>query len=528
MTVLVVDDQINVVNGIVSGVDWAGAGVSKVLHAYNAAMARDILENQPVDILLSDIEMPVEDGLSLLRWVRSKGLPVECIFLTAHADFIYAAEALKLGSFDYLLQPARYEEIGGAVRRAVKKVQQDQQEQQIYSYGKAAYRNRDLFLQGILKDWLTGASLQLREILKCFEDLKIPMKEESPVRIVMVHLLRWHDEPWEASPLYAALENISAELFEQLGQGLLLLRLEKTSYLLFLFPKALQNPPGDAVLEAQLVRLFETFQVHLRCDIACYAGASVPIKNAPELTQCLKKMQVDNLSRQGGVFFYKQPESLPPDLTRTDKLPYWKNLLLNGCPKVAEEEICHYLHRAETSGALTHEFLEQFCGDFIQMLTKLPPESNLQNVLAQSEIQAVFSSAAESLENTKVCIREILRRLQFLKGEGNEKRQVDRVVEYIQNHLCDEIRRSDIADAVYLNSDYLSRLFRKETGMSLKEYILREKMKTAQAILRSTSLPVAVVAARVGFENYSYFSQAYKKVIGITPSAERGKHTDAE
>lgn len=121
MTVLVVDDQINVVNGIVSGVDWASAGVSKVLHAYNTAMARDILENQPVDILLSDIEMPVEDGLSLLRWVRSKGLPVECIFLTAHADFIYAAEALKLGSFDYLLQPARYEEIGGAVRRAVKK-----------------------------------------------------------------------------------------------------------------------------------------------------------------------------------------------------------------------------------------------------------------------------------------------------------------------------------------------------------------------------------------------------------------------
>ena len=59
--------------------------------------------------------------------------------------------------------------------------------------------------------------------------------------------------------------------------------------------------------------------------------------------------------------------------------------------------------------------------------------------------------------------------------------------------------------------------------MSLKEYILQEKMKTAQAILRSTSLPVAVVAARVGFENYSYFSQVYKKVIGITPSAARGK-----
>ena len=58
-----------------------------------------------------------------------------------------------------------------------------------------------------------------------------------------------------------------------------------------------------------------------------------------------------------------------------------------------------------------------------------------------------------------------------------------------------------------MNPDYLSWLFRKEKGMSLKEYIICEKMKTAQAILAfDHPLPVAVVAARVGFENYSYFS----------------------
>ena len=293
MTILVVDDQINVVNGIVSGVDWETAGISKVLHAYNASMAREILECQPVDILLSDIEMPVEDGLSLFRWVRGKKLSVECIFLTSHADFIYATEALKLGSFDYLLQPARYEEICGAVHRAVEKIQQNRETQQMYSYGKAVYRNRDLFLQGILKDWLTGASLQFKEILKCFGDLGILIREDSQIRIAMVHLLRWHVEPWEAAPLYTALENIAAELFEQLGQGLLLLRLEKNSYLLLLFPKIRHNLPEDAVLEAQLVRLSEAFQVHLHCEIACYIGASVPIKDSPTLTQSLKKMQLD-------------------------------------------------------------------------------------------------------------------------------------------------------------------------------------------------------------------------------------------
>lgn len=527
MTVLVVDDQVNVVNGIVSGVDWESAGISKVLYAYNASMARDILECQPVDILLSDIEMPVEDGLSLFRWVRGRGLPVECIFLTSHADFIYATEALKLGSFDYLLQPARYEEIRGVVQKAVEKIQENRQTQQMYSYGKAVYRNRDLFLQGILKDWLTGVSLQFREILKCFGDLGIPMREESQTRIAMVHLLRWYNEPWEATSLYAALENIATELFEQLGQGLLLLRLEKTSYLLFLFPKALQNLPEDAVLEAQLLRLAEIFQMHLHCDIACYTGAAVPLKESPTLAQRLKKMQLDNVSRQSGVFFYEQPKLLPPALIRTEKLPYWKNLLLNGCPKMAEEEIFTYLRQAEESGVLNHEFLEQFCGDFIRMLAKLPQENHFRDILIQPEIQDSFSHASESLEGALAFVQRVLQQFQPFEGKGSQKDQMNRIVEYIQHHLGEELRRSDIAEAVYLNPDYLSRLFRKEKGISLKEYILCEKMKTARAILRSTNLPVAVVAARVGFENYSYFSQVYKKVVGVNPSAERLKNPNA-
>ena len=66
---------------------------------------------------------------------------------------------------------------------------------------------------------------------------------------------------------------------------------------------------------------------------------------------------------------------------------------------------------------------------------------------------------------------------------------------------------------------------RDENGVLLPDEV---RLTRLGRILRSTSLPVAVVAARVGFENYSYFSQVYKKVIGITPSAERGKHTDAE
>lgn len=118
MNVLIVDDQANVVSSLKSGISWDILGIKNVYTALNALEAREIITRYPIDILLSDIEMPVENGLSLLRWCRNNNYLFECIFLTSHADFFYAKEAIQLGSFDYILQPARYEDVENAIKKS--------------------------------------------------------------------------------------------------------------------------------------------------------------------------------------------------------------------------------------------------------------------------------------------------------------------------------------------------------------------------------------------------------------------------
>jgi two-component system response regulator YesN len=108
-----------------------------------------------------------------------------------------------------------------------------------------------------------------------------------------------------------------------------------------------------------------------------------------------------------------------------------------------------------------------------------------------------------------------------IKTEMDEKKQIKRVIQFIHNNMDKDIRREDIAEAVYLNPDYLSRLFKREVGVSLKEFILTNKMKEAQALLRSTPQPVSVVALKVGYTHFAHFSQVYKKIMGVTPSEER-------
>ena len=134
MNVLIVDDQPEVVESMKTGVNWARLGAEQVFTAYSVKEARGIFERERIDILLCDIEMPPTNGFVLLRWVQERFSGVVCIFLTAHAEFEYAQEAVKLGSFDYILQPAPYAEIEAAVERAACKVREAENERRYEAY----------------------------------------------------------------------------------------------------------------------------------------------------------------------------------------------------------------------------------------------------------------------------------------------------------------------------------------------------------------------------------------------------------
>ena len=84
--------------------------------------------------------------------------------------------------------------------------------------------------------------------------------------------------------------------------------------------------------------------------------------------------------------------------------------------------------------------------------------------------------------------------------------RVEAIKEYIYHHLDSDIRREDIAVQVFMNPNYVSRLFKKVEGISLKEFIVREKMKMARALLISSQLPVSIVALKVGSVSYTHLN----------------------
>lgn len=130
----------------------------------------------------------------------------------------------------------------------------------------------------------------------------------------------------------------------------------------------------------------------------------------------------------------------------------------------------------------------------------------------------------KSVDEMKALIRYVTSSWTEHKSVDESKELLDRLKQYIDEHLESELRRDELAEYVHLNPDYLTRLMKKQTGYSLKEYVTRRKMETARTLLRTTTLPVGFIAAKLGYNNFSHFSYTYKKIMDVTPQEER--HTE--
>ncbi|MBJ9992635.1 response regulator, partial [Paenibacillus sp. S28] len=121
--VLVVDDDKLVRKGLISVMPWQDFEMEVIGEANNGAKGLEFLDNHEVDLLLTDLEMPVMSGMELMRLVRERHPEVYIAVLTLHQDFEYIQEAIRLGAIDYIakvqLEKERFEEVLGRIHRRI-------------------------------------------------------------------------------------------------------------------------------------------------------------------------------------------------------------------------------------------------------------------------------------------------------------------------------------------------------------------------------------------------------------------------
>ena len=515
MNILIVDDEVFTVRAIQTTLDWESLGIHKAFSAYNAAKAREIIETQKIDLMICDIEMPREDGLSLVSWLREQGYTMEILFLTCHSEFEYARQALKLKVFDYVVKPVDFDELEKAVKSAVKKLEDERQKEIKTQMGEYWMENKQVVEQRFWQSLLTPAEQKSPEAMELdAKKQNIEFDKDKVYRLILISVkkIRTLLDNWNDELLIFTLQNLAKELIlKDLYSNRTMEARDK--FLII----------SETTEAGEIRRLCEDYAAvckkYVGTSVFCYVSNSIFCEEFAQSYESLCMVEKNDvagteeivfdsgLGVSGGNFELSVPESMKELLYRGDK---------DGFLKMYRS----FIQDAAASRRLNYNSLKNVQQDLLQCFLVYMERNHLH----AHEVRWLSQESAESVEQMNRWVERSLDTLFINDGETPAtptELVVEKIKTYVLGHLGEELTRESIAGQVNLSPDYMSKIFKSETGVTLSQYIIDERMEKAVLLMRTTRLNVSQIALEVGCDNFSYFTKLFKKHTGQTPREYR-------
>ena len=520
MELLIVDDEQSAILAVVKGVRWEKLNFTGVYTASNIAEAKEKLNLHNISVLLCDIEMPMGSGLELLEWVNENKPGICCVFMTCHADFTFAQQALHLGSFDYILKPLDFENLEKVLGEASLKVSQEAQLKRAGEYwekGRKAVEKqfwRELFIGDITANKSSIAGYIKRSHLDIAVDAGFVALLICPKRIP-------ENLSSEDRKLFRfALRNITEEILRMKEVRTEIETMSEDKILAVLtVNENIREEELERMIRTKCESLVEAADTYLHMLVCCYVGEKVAINDIPAQIEQLHTMDFNNFVLYKMVLFTSQAAAIPQELKYIDFIEerYQK---YQGSFTSLMEEIQQILTAQAGRIILDREFMTQFYLGMYYIMNEFSRKNNvfLGELVDADKNRRLLQKSENSMGDLVEWLSYIRETLQaFEKDEAYRETPVNKVREYIGEHLEEELTVEKLAGVVHLNPDYLNRIFKKELGVPLSKYTIQQKMERAKWLLSHTDWQIGEVAASVGYYNYSSFNRSFSKTVGQSP-----------
>lgn len=529
MNLLIIDDEPLVRRMVYEKVCNMNFPFQRIDRADSAAAARQMTEQTEYDIFLCDIVMPGEDGISFARW--ELGLHPECkfIFLTAHADYEYMKQAIALQSFDYILQPASDEEIYQTIERAIMQISIERKNRKLISAGSFYVGHEEEILDGNALRYLEGKAEDASFLMRLLAGNTQNNTEEcTAVFPFYVQVLRGKRRWMEGDRalLRSIYKNIVDEVMASLhAENTVIPRFgeEKENFIaLMSFFGAV---PSIREIESCLENLWHLFGKVVNMKVAVYAGRMCQVEDLGPLVRQLFEDESNNVRNAEGMYEIGSLSGAPLE---EDAIPsrtlVWKKLLEQGKISDFRDAVLNYLKFCGTDEKLNQKHMLQVHGAVSELILTYMTEHNINSADVFSEELSYyqFLSSWHKLDDFQRAVIMITDRLGTITGTGNDTQLI---MQYIHQHIDQDLSVSELAEMAGKTPEYLTKVFKKNTGMTLKKYIDHEKMEAAKVLLKTTQLPVTIISGYVGYSNYSNFTRSFRQIVGCTPSEFRGLST---
>lgn len=520
----------------------------ELFRAYSAKEALEIVSKNRIDIVITDIGMPVMNGIELqgeiyARWPRCK-----FIYLTSHDNIQYAQQAIRGGAFvDFVLKNEEDAVVLEAVTKAIADIESTAANHEMLNEARMQMKQALPFMQKeYLLSVLEGKDEPLRTRADKFANLEIPLNVNLPVLMFMSRVDEYGDKfsASDSDLLHFAIENIVIEYMAHA------VHISSIRY--------------DAYTRIWLVQPREADQV-FRLNEPNWEGTKRYVYDTLEMIQgACKRLLNSTLS----FVMTGTPASwshLPVRFTKLRMLMAQygglaRELLLLDTVEVQDDESYQgsaaqqFRHKMKQV-TLLEQYLEAGQRDaFMVVFAELIEAEGLSyNYLLEmhTALQMLFISylnraqlshkAAEAMDlhsvflhsdhkpwNETACQMKRLAELIFDWTADEKRSKVNHIIEsvnrYIDEHLTEDLSLTRMAELVFHSPTYFSKLYKKETGVGFNEYVTERRLSQASEMLKTTNLKVNEVALAVGYESAPYFIRAFKKHYKQTPHEYRESH----
>lgn len=481
-----------------------------ILEATNGRQALEILNSHMVRIVITDIRMPVMDGLLLAQTIGLEYPDIKVIIYSAFGEFEYARQAMKAGVTNYLLKPIEVQEFKEMITSIIEKCEQE--------------------------DSRKKAQDQIADVLENFQQQHFLQMLLKPSGEEVDAAMAWYQQYAPEFPAYLLfvqsrgnfIEAREAELRTMFEKNIpiphVYLNLTSSECICFLYPgKRMSDAQIADMAEVLCEKVRRQYGEHLFFIVSQMIGelSEIPIqyKSLEDMGDYIFFMQEGCvLLSRNGFMMRKNGALLQNDLLNC----VYEDAVYGDFDKL-RKDLMVLIQSIQNTTGLSHLYVKNI---FLTLFSKLRDSAVY---LPEGELHTIFKeiTEGESLDWLLTYVDQQLMRLEKLTAKNSadsdyKQNGVQQAVKIIHQKYSDpSLSLEYLAEQVYLSPNYLSSLFKRMTGYSINKYICKYRLEKAEQLLLTTNLRVSDIGVTVGFSSGSYFVTVYGNHYGQSPSKYR-------
>lgn len=502
---LIVEDETLYSDFLKDSIDWQTIDVEVLGVCANGETALDYIRVHKPDVVLADINMPKMDGLELIRQLKEEKTEAGFVVISGYDDFHLVKEAFKLGVVDYVLKSELDpENLKAIVKRTIESRQPKTED----------YRNDQilLFKEQYLKELIWGA--------KTFDDksrdLNLRIHNQN-LTVLVLQILNYDavlKQKWERESelLKYGLMNMLDELLEQHMCGEVVIKADSELVFLLSFHDASAvHRETEAVARHIMQTLAQYFDFVIG---AGYSGFTDRASNLKVLYEEAKLAAAYTfVTGREQIVFY------PDEQAKDDEAEFEERSLSTFEAKIWDFDFETLLRNFDsfiyTTAPISHvERLQQIYKRYFDIIAAFA-KKHMNTVNVTETYRSILSTG--TLAELNEYLRQTLCTLQ--EALGDEYKIIFKIQKYVKKNFSKNITLESIASEFGIDYKKLSRRFLKQTGISLKKYIIEVRMQEAMHLITQTDYFLHEIANMVGYSNYESFSRSFYNYFGKWPKA---------